>query len=375
MKKLTAMLLALCMLLAAVSALGEDFSGTWYMSMADVSLGSFVLNEDGTAEISMAGQDPSTGTWAVDGDTVSITIGGEPAEFTYDGSGLVSDKIPIPLSREEGKLSMDLITKMMNGEEYELPEGMTEIELMTIAMNFLAEYAKITESGKSTGSGESTETGDGQTEAPAPQEEPDITLLAESFKVIESYNGFRAVYIAKIQNDTSVPLYVSDGSMKVFDAAGETTGEATYLYTCGSKYLEPGEISFVSMQADVTGEDYASWEKTIEVKTKSYYSADKALTLKDPKFELDLAYGNSTMRATVVNDTGDVLKGLNVIFVLEDAEGNLLDLTSESIYRHELGVDSSITMISSVNSRVMDFCQKNGIEPSVVEALAWVDVD
>ena len=39
MKKLTALLLALCMLLAVVPALGEDFSGTWYMVLEDVTVG------------------------------------------------------------------------------------------------------------------------------------------------------------------------------------------------------------------------------------------------------------------------------------------------------------------------------------------------
>ena len=80
------------------------------------------------------------------------------------------------------------------------------------------------------------------------------------------------------------------------------------------------------------------------------------------------------MKATVVNDTGALLPGLNVIFILEDAEGNLLDVRSEMIYRHELGVDSSITMYTSVDSKVADYLSANGIEPAAVEAYAWVSV-
>ena len=33
MKKLMALLLMLCLLAAAVPALGEDYSGTWYLNM------------------------------------------------------------------------------------------------------------------------------------------------------------------------------------------------------------------------------------------------------------------------------------------------------------------------------------------------------
>ena len=126
MKKLTAMLLALCMLLAVVPALGEDFTGTWYMTLAEVSMGSFVLNEDGTSTANVLGQDPYEGTWSADGDTVTITVDGAPAEFTFDGTNLVSTVIPVPLTREEGKLSMDIITKMYSNEEYELPEQAAE---------------------------------------------------------------------------------------------------------------------------------------------------------------------------------------------------------------------------------------------------------
>ena len=53
MKKLTALLLALCMLLAVVPALGEDFSGTWYMVLEDVTVGTLELNADGTFSLVM----------------------------------------------------------------------------------------------------------------------------------------------------------------------------------------------------------------------------------------------------------------------------------------------------------------------------------
>ena len=269
MKKLTAMLLALCMLLAAVPALGEDLSGNWYMTLADVSLGYFLLNEDGTAQLSIAGQDEITGTWTADETSVTIVAEGSPATFTYDGTSLKSDLIPLGLTREEGKLPMDVISAMMAGEEYELPEGMTEMDLMTIAVNFVSEYTKLMEdtntSSGSTGSTTAT------TEPAAPAADPEVTVLKENFLVIRSYNGYRATYIAKVQNENDIPLFLTDGSLIVKDAAGTQIGEAKYLYPCGSKYLEPGEITFIGMQADLEGEDFTdiTWEKAIEVKQKS----------------------------------------------------------------------------------------------------------
>lgn len=39
MKKWIALLMTLCLLAAAVPALGEDFSGNWYLTLADVNFG------------------------------------------------------------------------------------------------------------------------------------------------------------------------------------------------------------------------------------------------------------------------------------------------------------------------------------------------
>lgn len=62
-----------------------------------------------------------SGTWTESDGVTTITIDGTPLDFAYDGTTLVNDMFPLPLSREEGKLTMDLISKMMSGEEYTLP--------------------------------------------------------------------------------------------------------------------------------------------------------------------------------------------------------------------------------------------------------------
>ena len=143
MKKLAALLLALCMMIAAIPALADGEAGTWYMTLADVSAGYITLNEDGTAAADMMGSGEMTGTWTAEGNAVTITIDGDPLTFVFDGTSMTSEEFPIPLTKEEGKLPMDLMVKVMNGEEYELPEGMTQEDLTAVAMNFLAEYTKL----------------------------------------------------------------------------------------------------------------------------------------------------------------------------------------------------------------------------------------
>ena len=86
MKKITALLLALCMLLAITPVLAEEGpGGNWYMSLADVTLGYILLNEDGTAIVNVASQEDIAGTWTADGNTVTISdVAGEKTMYEYE---------------------------------------------------------------------------------------------------------------------------------------------------------------------------------------------------------------------------------------------------------------------------------------------------
>ena len=193
MKRITALLLALCMLLAITPVLSEDSpAGNWYMTLADVTAGYILLNEDGSAVVSMPSQEDMQGTWTGDEKTVTITINEQGLDFAYDGASLTSDQFPLALTREEGKMPITVVASMMNGEEYTLPEGMTDIEAAAIVMNFMAEYTKIL--GAET---PGTDTGAGSA---APSGSAEATVLKENFKIVESYSGYNGLYIAKIKN-------------------------------------------------------------------------------------------------------------------------------------------------------------------------------
>ncbi len=107
MKKLISLMLILCMACMLVPAMADDdVTGEWTMIKAVVqgmemdptALGMemvIILNADGTAEAKSsygeAEPEVSDGTWTMDGSTVTITIGGEPAEFIYEDGQLIMD--------------------------------------------------------------------------------------------------------------------------------------------------------------------------------------------------------------------------------------------------------------------------------------------
>ena len=375
MKKVAALLLVLCMLWTAVPVLGEEEGpgGNWYMSLADVTLGYILLNEDGTAVVNLAAQEDITGTWTADGGTVTIVVGDEPVDFAYDGSSLQNDMLPLSMTREEGRLPMDVISKMMNGEEYELPEGMTEADVTMIAINFINEYSKIA----AAASEQEQDGGDTTTAEPAAQaQEGVITFDKSTFKVTESYSGFRGNYIARIKNENDYPLFVTGGTLQVFDEEGKLVGTADYLSRSGSKYLEPGETSFVSMNVDLESDGKYTFEANIETKTDSWRSTDVAVKAENPGFvKVEGEYNSDLMEVTVINEADVPVAGIQAVLVLIDADGDLLDIDTQDLYRNALGGNSSITLVSTVDDRVKKYYEANGFEPVAVEAYAWVEND
>lgn len=107
MKKLFAVALVLAMLLTAVAfAEGVNYTGIWYLNeidfggtkLAPATLGmdmTIELKDDGSAVAtspSEEGQtDESVGTWAADGENVTVTIDEDPLVFTLVDGNLVAN--------------------------------------------------------------------------------------------------------------------------------------------------------------------------------------------------------------------------------------------------------------------------------------------
>ena len=104
MKRTISLLLVCLLLLVAlpVSAEADSLAGTWVLSsleaeglaVAPAELGlemTITLQEDGSAEMAMPGVSTETGSWTVDGESLSITdSAGTPQVFTVSENGTLS---------------------------------------------------------------------------------------------------------------------------------------------------------------------------------------------------------------------------------------------------------------------------------------------
>ncbi len=383
MKKLTALLLAMCMLLAVVPALGEDFSGTWYMVLEDVNVGTLEMNADGTFSLTVqAGEEANTaeGTWEATDAGVTLTVNGDPAEALYDAEAgtLTISMLPIPMQREKGKYEVQLMMDVLDvskANEVELPEGVTYLDAATTALAFVMKLNEL----KGTLGGTGTETGTGTEDGGAPDatEAPaggtGVDILAENFVVTESYSGYDGTYIAKVQNNTGSPLWLTGGSLVVKDASGNLVGTREYLSTCGSKYLEPGEISIATMQVELEADGEYTYEKVIKAEAKSWSGPDAAVTVTDPAY-VEGKYDSKLLQATVTNDTEQNLPDVEIAFLLSDENGLPLALVTNTLYNTELCPNSSLVVKSNVYTKVAEYFAAKSITPAV-EAFAWVEYD
>ena len=151
MKKALALMLVLCLALASVPVLAEtDFSGTWYLIIADITCGTFELNADGTCvgNTAVSGEEKKLeGTWSAEGNAVTLTIGEQPLLLSFDGTDLVigvqetatakdgaESGSLLKFSREPGKVTADQLEAYSTAGT--VPEGKTEEDMEIVQEQF-----------------------------------------------------------------------------------------------------------------------------------------------------------------------------------------------------------------------------------------------
>ena len=396
MKKILAMMLVLCLALAAVPALAEDdLTGTWYLLYMGMTGGTFELKADGTcvAVSSANGEEVSTeGTWTLDGTTVTLSIGGASMALTYDGTNLLMSEeavesfgggsVPegmslsmlssfLMFSREPGKITAE--EYMAYSTDGTVPEGKTKEEMDAIQAEMMMLALSMM------GSMDTGNTGGANTADPAAgsAEAPELTIAEENFITRESYFGSEFVYIAKVQNNTESVMTIDNGSISVKDAEGNEIVNRDWLGTTGSRYLEPGEISFISFRGDLPeGAEAAGFEKTIGVSANGTFYTDAAVEIGGSELRQKEGFsGTDYYAAVTVTNTGDTpLANLEVIIVTRDAEGKMIDIGESALGMNELGAGSTITLVDSIDSSAVKYCEANNTAPAAIEAYAWVNL-
>jgi len=391
MKKFIALMLVLCMALAAIPALAEtDFTGTWYLITMGQTAGTFELKADGTcaATLYATGEEQKMeGTWSADGDVVTITAQEQDLPMTFDGTDLIlgeaaltafgGSSIPegmdismfsalIKFSREPGKITTAELNAYNN--DGTIPEGKTKEDMD-------AAVAEIQEMIMSLLGGMGVDLSGADVGQTTQEAAPPLSVLEDNFYVWKSYGDqLEGCYIAKVANENDVPLYISDAILVLKDADGNEVGRTEYLGRSGSRYLEPGEASFISIRADVAeGSTVATYEGSFVTSSNSY-GKDTQIEASNPELRVKEGYWTTYYAAATITNTSDApLSQASVVIALKDSEGKLLDLATAGLYQNELAAGSTITLVDIIDSSTVDYCTENNIQLGTVEAFGWVE--
>ena len=148
MKKLTALILALCMACMLIPAMADaSVAGTWYLSTQKMGDTEINAAELGISMVLTLGEDGSvsfndgTGTWTMDGDQITITIGDAPISgtVTADSITLADEDMTMVFTHEAVEtITLADVKPDAAAEEFYGEWTCTYVEAEGIAMNVSA---------------------------------------------------------------------------------------------------------------------------------------------------------------------------------------------------------------------------------------------
>lgn len=204
-----------------------------------------------------------------------------------------------------------------------------------------------------------------------------LRVEQENFYVIDSYSVYGYAF-AKVANIGDKPIKVNTGLLEIFNADGDPLTSTDYA-SAYAKYLQPEEYTYVKTYDNVEDaqvSDVDDYMLTVTGKADTDYE-----NLRLPvttSYEPDVRSGYWTynyMYAVVTNNTNEPLYDISVVLALLDASGNILFVDDASMYSDKaLMPGSSMTVRKDVDSKFIEYFTKNGIKPSVVDAIAFVEI-
>lgn len=204
-----------------------------------------------------------------------------------------------------------------------------------------------------------------------------LEVARENFIVTSSYGLYGYAY-ARVENTGDSPVKVSAGLLEMYDQRGDVLTSTDYLSEY-AEYLQPGEYTYAMMYHEVenteSAGDVADYSLTV-----SGMSDDSGTTLRFPvetDYQEDVNTGyweEDCMYATVTNDTDEIYYDIEAVLVLLDEQDNILCIEDETMYNVGLMPGSSVTFREEVPEAFKDYFAANGIQPTHVDAIAYVNI-
>lgn len=203
-----------------------------------------------------------------------------------------------------------------------------------------------------------------------------LNVVQENAYYINEYSPYFYAF-AKVENSGDKPIKVNAGVLEVYNADGDPIASTDWM-SAYARYLQPGEYTYVRMYAyDGLSEDAvpADYAMTLTGKAEKDYENVRFLVETDLKLNLQVDKWSTYnyMYATVTNNTEETVYDINVVMSLLDAEGNVLYVSSDTLYQAGIPAGGSVVFRQSISSEFMKYFEANGLTPTSVDAIAYIE--
>ena len=201
---------------------------------------------------------------------------------------------------------------------------------------------------------------------PVKIDDPFFEKVRSSAFVREDKYSKEANVMIEVKNVSGRTLYPRSATVSALNAAGEVVEEETYS-NCAPDMVENGDSMFVwdwFYGFDTPIEEIASFAVTVETETSSYTEYQK--------IDAQGVVMDGIVYALVENTLDTDIYGIDAVVVIEDADGNLLDI-SEIGTGNAIGTFPGSTMILRANAR--DYANDTSLSEGNVTVYALHELD
>ena len=202
-----------------------------------------------------------------------------------------------------------------------------------------------------------------------------LSTVKENFCVVSGYWADTAYAYAKVENTGDKAIDVNAGILEIYDEKGDVITSGNYLQVY-PKCLQPGEYTYASLAMEVSQpKDVGkpdSYKLVITGKTD-----DESSTMRLPA-EFKQGEGEwwkqECLSATVTNNTEETAFNIQVVFVILDAEGNILCIDNDSQFAaYGLTPGSSAVVRREISKDFLNYFAENGLTPASVDVIAYIN--
>ncbi len=206
-----------------------------------------------------------------------------------------------------------------------------------------------------------------------------LSVVQENFLILP-YSDYHAGYVyAEVKNVGDKPVEFNGGLFELYDAEGNSIESSNYL-RCYPEVLNAGETGYLYVSKYVEEAKDRSFIDDYLLTVTGKGSKEKStvyFTVNSTRLE-EISEGYWSyhyITADIENKTDDTQYDFHVVYALKDADGKLLyvDYANPSYVGFKTGTSMEVRV--SVDSDVVECFDENGIVPSVVDAIAYVEIE